>query len=349
MHHDRSEHLRELEAQYRVLAPLANRFADELAHQIERLLQDGGVSLSFPVQRRVKEWTSISEKLDRKALQLSAIRDLSDFVGLRVILQFQRDVERVCDAIRSHFMVQEEYDTAERLKEDQFGYSSYHFVVALPESWLKVPTLSSLHGFRAELQVRTTAQHIWAAASHTLQYKQEAAVPPTIRRAIHRVSALLETVDLEFERVLQERETYRDTATELPESEPLNVDLLESTLDGLLPGANKKAGEEPYSELLKDLEHFRINTRGELVQIITKNLEVIVAKDAERVRELTGVVERIEGVHVKDERLAAGVFYTHVGLCRAALSAEYGERWSTFSHAKSLQSAKRKSRLQHGA
>jgi ppGpp synthetase/RelA/SpoT-type nucleotidyltranferase len=36
----------------------------------------------------------------------------------------------------------------------------------------KSPRLG-LGGLRAEVQVRTTAQHIWAAASHKLQYKHE--------------------------------------------------------------------------------------------------------------------------------------------------------------------------------
>lgn len=59
-----------------------------------------------------------------------------------------------------------------------------------------------MSGLKAEVQVRTVTQHVWAAASHVLQYKQEASVPLPVRRSIYRVSALLETVDLEFERVL---------------------------------------------------------------------------------------------------------------------------------------------------
>ena len=70
---------------------------------------------------------------------------------------------------------------------------------------------------------------------HTLQYKQEDSVPAPMRRAIHRVSALLEVVDLEFERLLKERESYRSDSGPINTDAILNVDLLEHLLDALLP------------------------------------------------------------------------------------------------------------------
>ena len=78
----------------------------------------------------------------------------------------------------------------------------------MPDDWLNVPTFREFKGLRAELQIRTLAQQLWAAASHKLQYKRESSVPYPIRRSIHRVAALLETVDLELERVLSERDPH---------------------------------------------------------------------------------------------------------------------------------------------
>ena len=66
---------------------------------------------------------------------------------------------------------------------------------------------------------------------NALQYKREAGVPPPLRRAIHRASALLETADLESERILSEKDAYRETLTDAGGSELLNVDLLEKILD----------------------------------------------------------------------------------------------------------------------
>ena len=117
------------------------------------------------------------------------------------------------------------------MTEGQFGYQSWHYVIAFPEKWLSVPSLCDFRGLRAELQLRTIAQHLWAAASHKLQYKAESSVPLPIRRSIHRVSALLETVDLEFDRVLQEREDYLKQAASRQPTKPINVDVLAQILD----------------------------------------------------------------------------------------------------------------------
>lgn len=188
----------------------------------------------------------------------------------------------------------------------------------LPEGWLSVAGLGDL---KAEIQVRTLAQHIWAAASHKLQYKHEANVPPPLRRSIHRVSALLETVDLEFERLLGERATYveSDIAT-LGSDEPLNVDVAQSLLSELLPSLNR-VDDEPYAELLEDLVHFGVNTTGALRALINKHSQEILRTDANHV-DAREAQDEYQGTSF--DRIAAGVFFTHVGLTREALCEEFG-------------------------
>jgi ppGpp synthetase/RelA/SpoT-type nucleotidyltranferase len=159
-----------------------------------------------------------------------------------IILHSQRGVPLVCDLLDGHFTVVEHHET-DKLEADRFGYASTHYVVALPDAWLAVPTLASMGGLRAELQIRTTAQHIWAAASHVFQYKHESSVPFPVRRPLHRVAALLETVDSEFDRVLEQRDIYRKSIGPYSPTEELNVDLLEHILDEYLPKANKERDE----------------------------------------------------------------------------------------------------------
>jgi ppGpp synthetase/RelA/SpoT-type nucleotidyltranferase len=106
------------------------------------------------------------------------MKELKDLVGLRLMRVFKRDVARVCDLVSETFTVVSQEDTAQRLGEAEIGYQSLHYVIKLPEKWLSVPSFKGLDDLQAELQVRTVAQHIWAAASHILQYKQEASVPP---------------------------------------------------------------------------------------------------------------------------------------------------------------------------
>jgi ppGpp synthetase/RelA/SpoT-type nucleotidyltranferase len=312
-----------LEDEFKGAASLAGRFAAELTRQIQELLDANSISLSFPIQQRVKAWASLSEKLERKALALKSLRDLDDFVGLRLILQFRPDVSKVCELIEQNFKVLKKYDTGDRLDPDQFGYSSTHLVVELSDSWLAVPTFSQMRGWRAEVQVRTTAQHIWAAASHTLQYKQESSAPALMRRGLYRISALLETIDLEFERLLEQRHSYRDDASQVAATEPLNVDLLEKVLNGLLPEKNK-TGEEDYADLLSDLSRSGIADRQGLTEMIEKHLTAALARDRDRVKELKGNPAEHEAAGATESRLGLGVFFSHTGLARECLSQAVG-------------------------
>ncbi|HEU0053132.1 MAG TPA: RelA/SpoT domain-containing protein [Longimicrobium sp.] len=336
---ERSEKQKEievLEAEYRIVAPLAQRFAAELTHQLDRLILDRSISLSIPIQSRVKKWESIVEKIDRKSLPLKSVRDLPDLVGVRLILQFRRDISAISEMLIQHFSVVERDDAQERLKDDQFGYSSIHFSVELPDVWLAVPTLSEMRGLRAEVQVRTTAQHIWAAASHTLQYKQEDSVPPPVRRSIYRVSALLETIDLEFERVLEQRDSYRSTAALSSPDAPLDVDLLQQILDEILPAENKSRSE-PYAELLEELHAFEIRTRKQLESILKEHRGAAILEDkrtANRIPEFAR--NRSMEMH---GRPTNAVWFTHVGLTRNIFKLEYGTRWEKFFTEKKLKRA----------
>lgn len=305
-----------LEEAYRAVQPIAAGFAVELASQMTTLVDQQGISLGFPIEYRVKTWDSLEEKLQRTHIQLSDVRDLNDLVGLRVVLLFQRDIDSVCEAIEKTFQVIDKYDTQERLREDQFGYSSIHIIATLPDAWLSVPSFSKMSGFRAEIQVRTLAQHIWAAASHFLQYKRETSVPPPVRRSIHRVSALLETVDLELERVLSERAEYRselEMSTEEPI--PLDVDRLAFILSERLPTENR-TGAEDYAELLEDLQLVGIHTDRQLEELI--KAWVAAAKTADK-KVVEARLATQSTVGTSPERLGRGVYYSHVGLVREML------------------------------
>jgi hypothetical protein len=157
-----------------------------------------------------------------------------------------------------------------------------------------------------------------------LQYKSEGAVPPPIRRAINRASALLETVDLEFDRVLAERASYiQHEVTAGDDSAPLNVDSLAAVLNKLLPAQNKDE-TEPYASLLEDLHALGVNTAADLEAVLSRRRTEIAKQEADRVR-----AERENTVGKSDEapeRVNRGVYYTHVGLARAALREEFGHQ-----------------------
>lgn len=305
----------------------AEKFRSALAQQIKELISKENISLAVPIESRVKSWSSISSKIDRSNLELENILQLNDFVGIRLILLFKRDLNRCRKLIEEELEIVEQEDTASRLDESQFGYQSYHYVIKLPEKWLSTPTLSDFSEYKVEIQVRTIAQHIWAAASHNLQYKQEASVPNTIKRSIYRVSALLETVDLEFERVLDEREEYVKEVKPETQDETLNVDVLKKILDAHLPIENRVDNEE-YSQLIQLLSNCGITRSSELISFIQEQRERALKKDAKIVSRFKVGLPPEEPIAYEPERVTTkGVYYTHSGLVITMLANKFPDFW----------------------
>ena len=265
--------LRALHAEYERLEPNAHQFCQELARQLTKLLGTEGIAAAVPIQARVKEWPSIQRKLDHLELDVASVAEIQDLVGLRIILLFQRDVPRTCQLLDERFEVIKREDVGERLRPDQFGYASTHYVVALSETWTNLPSFGSATHLRCEVQVRTLAQHLWAAVSHRLQYKSEESVPATLRRSIHRASALLELVDLEFERVLNERGNYAEVIDELPEEEGINVVMLQLLLSDSFPDVHFSE-HDAWLRLLTECLHFGVDNRRDLAALVDEGREI---------------------------------------------------------------------------
>jgi ppGpp synthetase/RelA/SpoT-type nucleotidyltranferase len=85
--------IKKLKAEYEALTPIANRFLDELFKQFKELLADKKIPLAAPIECRLKLWSSIEEKLNRKALRLQSVKDLNDLIGVRLILLGSRLVK----------------------------------------------------------------------------------------------------------------------------------------------------------------------------------------------------------------------------------------------------------------
>jgi len=326
-----------LKSEYEFKYSQYDKLCKEVTAQLSELLRREHIALAFPIDFRVKSWESISEKCQRLDPIPVALAEIGDIAGLRIVLLFKRDQEKVCDIIRKYFEVLEVEDTTERLSADQFGYGSIHFQVRPKAEWLVLPTLSELQGLQAEIQVRTASQHIWAEASHALQYKRESHVPMPLRRAINRVAALLETVDLEFERVLSERGTYVEQLGKFEEGEPLNTDILEKVLAEELPPENR-LGNEPFGMLLDDLIAFNINNAKSLRALLKKHHDAIFADEASIIKDIREKKGKTLYIPPRPELIDKGVFFSHVGLARHALSREFGKEFSTYLLKKLIKS-----------
>ncbi len=323
MPHMREPHIIRLQQEYRDIHPVATHLAETLVNELQHLIRREGISLAVPIEQRVKTWDSIEQKFaradrDGRHIRFSgaSLSDLSDLIGVRIIVLFQRDLAQVLKMLESAFRVINTDDKGANRAVDQFGYSSVHYQIRVPDSWITVPTFRAFQSFEVEVQVRTLAQHMWAAASHKLQYKQENSVPEQMRRAIHRISSLLELIDSEYERLLTERDQYRSDVRSGGHEGRLNTDVLEAILDARLPRRNK-AGYEPYSMLVWELGKLGILNSESLEDLISRRMDEALAEDRK-------IADRPNEKNGPDQQNQDAVFFTHTGLLNMMLEAEYG-------------------------
>lgn len=308
----------ELHDEYLSLVPLAERLRKGLVEQLSQITINHSLALAVPIESRVKSWNSIKEKLERKTLHINTLSDVPDLIGLRLVFLFSRHLKSATKTTCETFSVVEQEDTAIRLGESQFGYQPLHYMIRIPDSWTQVPTFSGCERLKTEIQMRTIAQHTWAAASHYLQYKRENSVPFEVRRSINRVSALLETVDLEFERVLNERDIYVDAISMVSAEERLNVNGLKAVLDENLPSANR-TDEEAYDELVAELNAAGIVNIKALMEMLEEHLTSTIKHDSDIVAGKHNDKYETDYDDDVSDRVARGVFFTHEGLVRHML------------------------------
>jgi ppGpp synthetase/RelA/SpoT-type nucleotidyltranferase len=178
---------------------------------IIELLKIQGIKTHL-IEGRAKTVDSFIEKIRRPGKSYdNPLEELPDLSGVRIIVYYLDDVEKVAKILSSEFTVIESETShlASEYSPDKFGYISLHSVVCLSSDRENLPEWRAYKGYRSEIQIRTVLQHSWAAVSHALQYKHESDVPKQLRRKLYRLAGLFELADEEFISVRAETEILR--------------------------------------------------------------------------------------------------------------------------------------------
>ncbi len=191
----------------------------KLAEWLARFLRSHVLS-KYPlaeVSARPKDQVSFAAKLINKDKYKDPLREVTDLVGARIVLHLQTEVDAVCRWIESQFEIDKANsgDKAKDLGADKFGYRSVHYVVEMRRGRpAGIPR--SLAGLKAEIQVRTIAQHAWSDIGHDRVYKAECDIPDYWKREANRISALLEAADDAFARLVEGVGAFRDHVRQTP-------------------------------------------------------------------------------------------------------------------------------------
>jgi ppGpp synthetase/RelA/SpoT-type nucleotidyltranferase len=207
MFNPRDSHaLRDAIQRYQHVRPRYQLLHDHLRKQLEDLMQRLGI---YPIiMGRVKSIESFAEKIQRpgKIYQDDPVTEMLDLCGFRVITHTLDEVHILAELIQKEFLVDplQFEDKEEKLAFREFGYLSKHFALHVHEP-------PQLTGLKAELQLRTMAQHLWADIYHELGYKNEFQLPKRWEREFARLAALLENCDQGFQAIKDAMGTYESS------------------------------------------------------------------------------------------------------------------------------------------
>jgi ppGpp synthetase/RelA/SpoT-type nucleotidyltranferase len=199
------------------------------------------------VQARAKKIESFSEKIIRKDKYKNPLLDMTDLCGARAIVHFESQVIEICKFIRENFEVDEanSIDVKTRLNVGEFGYRSVHYIVTpVKDEILGVSIPENIQDLKAEIQVRTFNEHVWADILHDRIYKTSINVPKQWQRESARLAALLEEVDNSFVKISETLDQFSVNYRPTPEVAKLENEIFVlKTLIEINPGINDKTIE----------------------------------------------------------------------------------------------------------
>ncbi|MBP5281754.1 MAG: GTP pyrophosphokinase family protein, partial [Lachnospiraceae bacterium] len=142
---------------------------------------------------RIKSEESMREKCRKYGVPEtteSAIHEVHDGIGIRIVCAFLQDVYRIRDYLAS-------FDDLEIVQEKDYirnakpnGYRSFHAI------------LRTHDGFYVELQLRTISQDTWAALEHHMRYKKNVTASTTlIERELKRCADELASTDVSMQAI----------------------------------------------------------------------------------------------------------------------------------------------------
>lgn len=154
------------------------------------------------IESRVKSPESIAAKLLKKGLPLtleSAMQNVNDIAGVRVVCSYIDDVYRVAEMVER----QQDLEIVKRqdyIKTPNYnGYRSLHLDLRVPV-YLSNRTEQVL----AEVQIRTIAMDFWASLEHDIRYKADRSrLPAGINEEMFACAGKIAEIDRQMQDMYQ--------------------------------------------------------------------------------------------------------------------------------------------------
>lgn len=180
------------------LQELCDLMMKEVKSMLDSISTDSETALAEHLKCRVKDCESLREKLHRLSLEdsaESALKNLSDVVGVRVITHFVGDIYTVLDLIESSdkWKVKTVKDYIANMKPN--GYRSLHVLLTVPFG------VDGIDEIDVEVQLRTIAMDCWASLEHQLKYKKDIRSTALIVGELKRCADEMASTDLTMQTI----------------------------------------------------------------------------------------------------------------------------------------------------
>ena len=232
-----------LQQEYNDKLPNYDRARENIKEALEEYLKEENISF-VTIESRIKDFESFYEKISRKRY-VNPFEENEDFCGIRIILYFQDDIEKVNKIIEENFIIEEAENKSNKLEDNEFGYRSNHLIIKVKDSWCVTPNYKGLKNIKIELQIRTILMHTWAAIEHKLGYKKDQELPKSLKRKLYLMSAQLENADTQFQEIKNEAENFQHEIVEKSKevkkftADKLNIDTFQALLEFYFPEYEK--------------------------------------------------------------------------------------------------------------
>jgi len=277
------------------LRPHYITFTERMESLINELLKLSKIKVHL-IEARTKSIDSFRKKIQKpEKLYIDPLNELTDLSGIRVIVYYQDDVEKVAQVIKEAFTLieLETSHQSNNYSANEFGYLSLHYIIKLSKKRIALPEWSTYKDLVSEIQIRTVLQHSWAAVSHTLQYKNENEVPKILQRKLFRLAGLFELADEEFLSLRDQTEIEKQNSTNAISKGESIVEINLFTIQEFITQWSGINDLKPYlyelnfkfddnyeeqelayyDNIIKECNRLNINTINDLREILNINFE----------------------------------------------------------------------------
>jgi len=181
---------------YGTLEALKNRGVESIEKLKKFLTDKYDIDPIEHYKCRIKSVDSLTGKLERKKLATdidSALININDIVGFRVVCTFLGEIFKIVDEIKNNDNIEvlQDKDYINRPKAN--GYRSYHLILKYKDG------VASQIPF--ELQLRTISMDSWASLEHKLKYKHDVKNETLIVNELKRCADEMASTDLSMQTI----------------------------------------------------------------------------------------------------------------------------------------------------